>query len=127
MAIYLLLRPLSARALASSASATRVALAGYLPVRCSVPLQGVALALLLQYAVGISAASVGALIGLAALVGLTFTAMNQALVALFGTPGRFLAVILAGLQLTSAGGTYAVRPRRDLPVAARLPCLDVCR
>ena len=109
MAIYLLLRPLSARALASSASATRVALAGYLPGALLGALQGIALALLLQYAVGISAASVGALIALAALAGLTFTAMNQALVALFGTPGRFLAVILAGLQLTSAGGTYAVQ------------------
>ena len=48
MAIYLLLRPLSARSLASSASATRVALAGYLPGALLGALQGVALALLLQ-------------------------------------------------------------------------------
>lgn len=108
LAIYLLLRPLSARALASSASSMRIVLAGYLPGALLGALQGVALAVVLQYAVGISAASFAGLVAVGILTALTFTAMTQALVAAFGMAGRFLGVVLAGLQFTAAGGTFAV-------------------
>ncbi len=109
ISIYLLLRPLSPRALASSASSPLVALAGYLPGALLGAGQGLALALLLQFGVGIEAASGVNLIGVCLLAGLAFVALNQALVALFGTPGRFVAVLLTGVQLTAAGGTYPVQ------------------
>ena len=109
LALYLLLRPLSSRALASSAPSPLVALAGYLPAALLAAVQGVALALVMQYVVGVQAASLPRLVGVAVLAALTFTAMNQALVAMFGTAGRFIAVVLAGLQMTSAGGTYSVQ------------------
>ena len=106
--IFFLLRPLSLRALASSARTPLVALAGYLPAAVLGAIQGIVLALTLQWLVGIDAANGAALVGVSTLVAVTFVAMNQALFALFGTPGRFLAVLLAGLQLTAAGGTYAI-------------------
>lgn len=108
LAIYLLLRPLSPRALASGAPSPLVALAGYLPGALLGATQGVALAAVLQWWIGIGAASVWGLMGVGALIGLTFVALNQALVGLLGAPGRFVAVILAGLQFASAGGTYPV-------------------
>jgi len=108
LAIYLLLRPLSPRALASGAPSPLVALAGYLPGALLGAAQGAALALVLQFWIGIGAASTWGLIGVGMLAGLAFVAMNQALVGLLGAPGRFIAVILAGLQLASAGGTYPV-------------------
>ncbi len=109
ISIYLLLRPLSPRALASSASSPLVALAGYLPGALLGAGQGLALALLLQFGIGIEAASGGQLIAVCLLAGLAFVALNQALVGLFGTPGRFVAVLLTGVQLTAAGGTYPVQ------------------
>ncbi len=108
LAVYLLLRPLSPRALASGAPSALVALAGYLPGALLGAAQGVALALVLQWWIGIGAASTWGLVGVGALIGLTFAAFNQALVGLFGTAGRFVAVLLAGLQLAAAGGTYPV-------------------
>ncbi len=108
LAVYLLLRPLSPRALASGAPSPLVALAGYLPGALLGAAQGATLALVLQWWIGIGAASTWGLIGVGVLSGLTFVAMNQALVGLLGAPGRFVAVILAGLQLASAGGTYPV-------------------
>lgn len=108
LAIFFLLRPLSPRALASSARSPLVALAGFLPAALLGVLQGVVLAVVLQWVVGISAANVVALVAICALVAVAFVAINQALVALLGTPGRFVGLILAGLQLASAGGTYTV-------------------
>ncbi len=108
LTIYLLLRPLSARALASGATSPLVALAGFLPGALLGAAQGVALALVLQWWVGIDAASTWGLITVGVLVALTFVAMNQALVGLLGAPGRLLAVLLAGLQLAAAGGTYPI-------------------
>ena len=49
LAIYLLLRPLSPRALASGAPSPLVALAGYLPGALLGATQGVALAAVLQW------------------------------------------------------------------------------
>ena len=80
LAIYLLLRPLSPRALASGAPSPLVALAGYLPGALLGAAQGAALALVLQFWIGIGAASTWGLIGVGMLIGLTFVAMNQALV-----------------------------------------------
>ncbi|HEY4614814.1 MAG TPA: YhgE/Pip family protein, partial [Citricoccus sp.] len=49
------------------------------------------------------------LAGFAVLTALTFMAINQALIALLGPPGRFVALVLIVLQLSAAGGTYPVQ------------------
>lgn len=108
MAIYLLLRPMSDRAVASAASSTRTAIAGFVPGALLSALQSALLVAVLLLVVGIDAAQPGLLLGLALLTGLVFTAVNQTFVAWFGGAGRFAAIVFVCLQLTAAGGTYPV-------------------
>ncbi|MET0821098.1 MAG: YhgE/Pip domain-containing protein [Aeromicrobium sp.] len=108
MAIYLLLRPLSARAIASTTSSVRVALAGYAPGLVLSVAQVVLLLAVLQGLLGIDPANQLLLIGFALATGAVFTAINQMFVALFGGAGRFAALVFVSLQLTSAGGTYPI-------------------
>jgi putative membrane protein len=108
MAIFMLLKALSVRALASTASSWRVAFAGYLPGAVLSVAQALLLVAVLHFVVGIEPAKLPLLTVFAMLVGLTFSAINQALIATFGGVGRFLALIFVSLQLTSAGGTYPI-------------------
>lgn len=108
MSIYLLLRPVSTRAIASTAGAVRTALAGFLPGGALSVVQAVLLVAVLLGVVGIDAAQPGLLIAMALLTGLVFTAVNQMFIAWFGGAGRFLAIVFVCLQLTAAGGTYPI-------------------
>ena len=62
----------------------------------------------LVWGLGLEVVDLKGLVAYAVLSSLTFFAINQALVALLGAPGRFLALILAVIQLASAGGTYPI-------------------
>ncbi|ALX04614.1 YhgE/Pip domain-containing protein [Aeromicrobium erythreum] len=108
MSIYLLLRPVSARAIASTTSAVRTALAGFVPGAALSVVQAVLLVGVLLGIVGVDASQPGLLLGLALLTGLVFTAINQTFIAWFGGAGRFLAIVFVCLQLTAAGGTYPI-------------------
>lgn len=108
MAVYLLLRPFSARAVASTGATLRVALAGLAPGVVLSAVQAVLLVAVLGLVVGVDAASWPLVTGLALLTGVVFTAINQMCIALFGPAGRFVAIVLVCLQLTSAGGTYPI-------------------
>lgn len=108
MAIYLLLKPMSDRAVASAASSTRTAFAGFVPGALLSGLQAVLLVGVLLLVVGIDAAQPGLLLAMALITGLVFTAVNQTFVAWFGGAGRFAAIVFVCLQLTAAGGTYPI-------------------
>ncbi len=108
MAIYLLLRPLSSRAIASTTGSIRTALAGYVPGLALAVVQVALLLAVLQGLLGINPASEPLLIGMALATAAVFTAINQMFVALFGGAGRFAALVFVSLQLTSAGGTYPI-------------------
>lgn len=108
MSIYLLLRPVSARAIASTTGAVRTALAGFVPGAALSVVQAVLLVGVLLGIVGVDASQPGLLLGLALLTGLVFTAINQTFIAWFGGAGRFLAIVFVCLQLTAAGGTYPI-------------------
>ena len=108
MAIYLLLRPLSDRAIASTAGDVRTAFAGFVPGLALSLLQAALLVGALQWIVGVDPANQGLFLGVAAAAAVTFTAINQMLVALLGGTGRFVALVLLALQLASAGGTYPI-------------------
>jgi putative membrane protein len=112
--LFLLLRPLSARALAAGVSPLRVAVGGWL----AAAVLGVAQVLVLfgavTWLVGIHVAHPLGAIGFAILASLTFTAIVHALNALFGAVGKFLGLVLLVLQLVSAGGTF---PWQTLPDA----------
>lgn len=108
MAIYLILRPLSKRALASTVSSLRVGLAGFLPALSLALLQAALLVSVLTFVVGINAADLPLVFALAAVLAIAYTALNQMLVAVFGPAGRFIAIVFVCLQLTAAGGTYPI-------------------
>ncbi len=108
MAIFLLLRPLSDRAIASTAGDVRTAFAGFVPGLALSLLQAALLVGVLQWIVGVDPASQVLFLGVAVGAAVTFTAINQMLVALLGGTGRFVALVLLALQLAAAGGTYPV-------------------
>ncbi len=108
MSIYLLLRPLSARALASTAGSIRTAMAGFIPGAAIAMVQVLLLVAVLLWVVGIHAAQPWLILGIGALTALVFVAMNQAFIAWFGGAGRFLAIVFVCIQLAAAGGTYPI-------------------
>ncbi|WP_157875939.1 YhgE/Pip family protein, partial [Streptacidiphilus griseoplanus] len=108
MVAYMLLRPLSPRALAANAPSWRVAVAGWLPAAGIGVLQAGALLAVLHWGVGLQLQRGAGVVGYALLTVACFTAIMQWLNARFGPAGRLLALALLMLQLTSAGGTYPV-------------------
>ncbi|MEW1956509.1 YhgE/Pip domain-containing protein [Kineococcus sp. NPDC059986] len=108
MVTYMVLRAVSPRALASTASSYRAAVAGWVPGALLGVAQAVVLWLVLLLAVGIASPNPVATVAFAALIAVVFTAIHQCLNALLGGVGRLVALVLLVLQLTSAGGTYPV-------------------
>ncbi|MBK1788494.1 YhgE/Pip family protein [Prauserella cavernicola] len=104
--LFLLLRPLSTRALTAGASPLRVALGGWLPAAVLGIAQVLVLFGAVTWLVGIDVAKPVAAIGFTLLASLTFTAILHGLNALFGAVGKFLGLVLLVLQLVSAGGTF---------------------
>ncbi|MPY55021.1 YhgE/Pip family protein [Streptomyces acidicola] len=113
MVAYMLIQPLNRRALATGASAWRIALAGWLPVAALGVLQTVALMAVLHWAVGLEPARAAGTVGFLFLVTACFAAIVQWLNARFGAAGRILVLAVLMLQLTSAGGTYPVQTSPD--------------
>ncbi|MFE9824633.1 YhgE/Pip family protein [Streptomyces sp. NPDC005791] len=109
MVAYMLIQPLSRRALAAGAPAWRIAFAGWLPVAAIGLLQVVALMSVLHWRLGLEMTHAVGTIGFLALVTCCFAAIVQWLNARFGAAGRILVLAVLMLQLTSAGGTYPVQ------------------
>jgi putative membrane protein len=110
--LFLLVKPLSSRALAAGQSPLRVALGGWLPAAGLGLAQVVLLFTVVTTVVGINAHHwIGALAFLA-FASLTFTAILHALNSFFGAVGKFLGLVLLILQLISSGGTF---PWQTLP------------
>jgi putative membrane protein len=104
--LFLLLRPLSSRALAAGQAPFRIALGGWLPAAALGFAQVVVLYSVVTLAVGISPARPLATFGFLVLTSFAFTAILHALNALLGAVGKFLGLVLLILQLVSAGGTF---------------------
>lgn len=103
---YFLLRPLSARALSSTASNLTVALSGYWPAALITTAQAIIMMLVLQFALGLHPANVAGFYLFGIFVALISAAIMQFLAGAMGTAGKFVAVVLLMLQLTSAAGTF---------------------
>jgi putative membrane protein len=108
MITYMVLRAVSPRALATTASSWRAALSGWLPGAAFGVVQAGALLACLHLFLGFRAASPWATVGFAMLVAVVFTSVHQCFTALLGGIGRLVALVLLMLQLASAGGTYPV-------------------
>ena len=109
MVSYMLMQPLSRRALSAGAPAWRITLAGWLPVAAIGVLQAAALMSVLHWAIGLQMVRAAGTAGFLLVVVVCFTAIVQWLNARFGPAGRLLVLALLMLQLTSAGGTYPVQ------------------
>jgi putative membrane protein len=105
---YLVLRAVSANVLGSMKPSWRLALAALAPGAVVAAVQAVALTVILQRLLDLSAGQVAGLLPFALLTGLAFVAVNHALVAWFGGVGRFISVIL--VVAAAAGAITAAVP-----------------
>ena len=106
---FLVMRPLSPRAVASNASPVKVAIAGYLPGAFFGAVQASLVIVILELFVGLHAANLTGSLLFGMLVGIVFMAIHQSFIALFGGIGRLVALVLLMVQLPSASGTYPVQ------------------
>ncbi len=106
---YFLVRPLGGRALASTLRDPSVALSGLWPGVALTWLQAVVMLVVLQVLLGLDPVQPVALYGFTLVTALVFAAILQLLSAAFGTAGKFVAVVLLMLQLTSAAGTFPLQ------------------
>ena len=104
--LFLLLRPLSRRALAAGQSAVRVALGGWLPGALLGIAQVVVMFSVVTLIVDIRPSDPAGTLAFLFLVSMTFVAILHALNALLGAVGKFVGLVLLILQLVSAGGTF---------------------
>ncbi len=101
-----LFKPLNARIAMSGGNPLMVAFSGYLPLGAYAVLQAVIALLFVQFGLGATIHNVPLYYFVGILCSLVFMAIMQFLVAVFGFVGRFLAVFLLTLQLTSSAGTF---------------------
>ncbi len=104
--LFLLVRPLSNRAMAANQTPLRVALGGWLAPSVLGAVQVLFLVALLAFGLRIVPSHLVLTPLFLVLVSVTFVAIVQALNAWLGTAGQFLALVLMLVQLVSAGGTF---------------------
>ncbi|WP_343319193.1 YhgE/Pip domain-containing protein [Arthrobacter sp. TMP15] len=100
------MRPLTVRALASNAPSWKIAVGGWLPFATVATVQALLLYAVVYFGLGLAPSHPWLTLGLLLLASLAFTALIQGIVALLGTPGKFVVLILLVLQLVSSGGTF---------------------
>ena len=111
-ALFLLVRPLSRRALTAVRRPIRTTLAGWLTPALLGVVQMVALFALVTLALHLPVANPVGLVAFMAFVAMTFAAIVLALNVLLGSVGQFLALVFMVVQLVTAGGTF---PWQTLP------------
>jgi len=111
-ALFLIVRPLSRRALTAVRRPIRTTLAGWITPAILGIVQMIALYAILTLALHLRIADPAGLLLFMAFVSVTFAAIVLALNALLGSVGQFLGLILMIVQLVTAGGTF---PYQTLP------------
>jgi putative membrane protein len=104
--LFLLVRPLSNRAIAANQSPLRVALGGWYPPALLGLVQMAVVLTVVTFGVGIEPAHVVPTLLFMMLISVTFIAIVHALNAWFGPAGQFLGLALMVVQLVTAGGTF---------------------
>ncbi|QEV98696.1 YhgE/Pip domain-containing protein [Microbacterium caowuchunii] len=111
-ALFLIVKPVSRRAVTALHSPVRITLAGWLTPGLLGGVQMVALFGVLSIALGFTFANPLATLGIMVLAALTYAAIILALNVWLGSVGQFLGLVLMVLQLVTAGGTF---PWQTLP------------
>lgn len=114
--LFLLVRPLSQRAIAAGRSAWRTAVGGLLTPAAIGVAQMAAMFTVVKLALHIAPVHPWMTALYLVLISVTFVAILQALNALLGTAGQFLGLVLMLTQLVTAGGTF---PWQTLPDGLR--------
>ncbi|CAH0211017.1 MULTISPECIES: YhgE/Pip domain-containing protein [unclassified Microbacterium] len=111
-ALFLIVKPVSRRAVTALHSPLRITLAGWLTPALLGALQMVALMGVLTIALGFRFDNFVGALGVLVVASATFTAIILALNIWLGSVGQFLGLVLMVLQLVTAGGTF---PWQTLP------------
>lgn len=111
-ALFLIVKPISRRAVTALHSPVRVTLAGWLTPGLLGGLQMLALFGILAAALGFTFSHPLATLGVMVFASLTYAAIILALNVWLGSVGQFLGLVLMVLQLVTAGGTF---PWQTLP------------
>ncbi|MDT0202252.1 YhgE/Pip domain-containing protein [Nocardioides sp. AE5] len=104
--LFLLVRPLSPRALAANVTPLRVALGGWIPPLLVGLAQMTVVLAVVAFALDIRPAHLPATLVFLMVTSATFIAIIHALNAWLGTAGQFLGLVLMVVQLVTAGGTF---------------------
>ncbi|KQW07600.1 hypothetical protein ASC66_00950 [Leifsonia sp. Root4] len=108
LAIFLLMRPVSAIALGSTASTGRIVGRGLLRGFAIAAAQVLVIVALLHTTLGVSWATLPATLGFSLLIAAAFVAVHHLLVTGLGRVGIVVSLVLLAVQLTSAGGLFPV-------------------
>lgn len=100
------MRPVTQRALASNAPAWKIAVGGWLPFLAVSAIQASLLTLVVDVGLGLNPAHPWLMWFLMLAAAMAFSAIIQGIVALLGSPGKLVVLILLVLQLVSSGGTF---------------------
>ncbi|GAB3575581.1 YhgE/Pip domain-containing protein [Leifsonia lichenia] len=111
-ALFLIVKPVSRRAITALHSPVKITLAGWLTPGLLGAVQMVGLFAIVSGALGFRIDNPVGMYGLMALASLTFAAIILALNVWLGSVGQFLGLVLMVLQLVTAGGTF---PWQTLP------------
>jgi len=111
-ALFLIIKPVSRRAITALHSPVKITLAGWLTPGLLGTAQMVGLFAIVSVALGFGIHNPLGMFGMMALASVTFAAIILALNVWLGSVGQFLGLVLMVLQLVTAGGTF---PWQTLP------------
>ncbi|QCB95565.1 ABC transporter [Arthrobacter sp. PAMC25564] len=100
------MRPVTQRALASNAPSWKIAAGGWIPFLAVSAVQASLLTLVVDVGLGLNPAHPVLMWFLMLAAAMAFSAIIQGVVALLGSPGKLVVLILLVLQLVSSGGTF---------------------
>lgn len=108
LAVFLVLRPVTRRALVSTARNGRLVATAILRASAITAAQAALLVVLLHGAIGVSWSLLPATLGFSLLVALAFTAFHYLLTIGLGRAGLVVSLFLLAVQVTSTGGVYPI-------------------
>lgn len=113
MAWFLMMPAIDESLVASRRLGWVVVLRSWLPGAMMAAVQAALMIATVHVLIGVPTVNLWGMLGVAVATGATFMAVNQAFNVLLGAPGRFLALVMVVLQLSSAGATYPIQTTPD--------------
>ena len=109
LAVFLVLRPVTRRALSSTAANGRLVLSSLARASAITIAQALLLVALLHVSIGVAWGSLPATLGFALVMSLAFTAFHYLLALWLGRAGLVVSLLALAVQVTATGGLYPVQ------------------